>query len=373
MKQLGVLMGAVLILSVSACGSGGSGTAAPNALPAQTNAGAPPAASITHIEEFPTSDTLLGGLTIGSDGSLYATTTVGMDIFSAYSLQATAHTSLTQSHQERPFTWPAVGKTLAPTGAIAAGPNGTVGVLASGTPPSTPAPSFLAALDPNATPALVTYTIATKQFTIAFGVRGDTYQDITAANGALWLTADTPTSRGLTGYLITTKTGCSSIRFTVAIGSIGKGPDGAIYVATDPQLNPSTPSEILRVDSNNGAVTQTFALPLHSRVTSLTAGPDGALWFTDAGLNSIGRLSLSGAVTYYAIPTADSAPGGIVSSGSALWFTESQANKIGRVTTTGTITEFVVPTPNAGLGDMAACSCSLLYFTETHAIGKITP
>jgi streptogramin lyase len=33
--------------------------------------------------------------------------------------------------------------------------------------------------------------------------------------------------------------------------------------------------------------------------TGITSGPDGALWFTNAGNNSIGRITTSGKVTNY--------------------------------------------------------------------------
>ena len=36
-----------------------------------------------------------------------------------------------------------------------------------------------------------------------------------------------------------------------------------------------------------------------SRPTGITAGPDGALWFTEAGANQIGRITTSGAVTEF--------------------------------------------------------------------------
>src|ERR1035438_6429510 len=46
----------------------------------------------------------------------------------------------------------------------------------------------------------------------------------------------------------------------------------------------------------------------------ITAGPDGALWFTETVANKIGRITTAGVVTEYAIPTA--MPAGCASCGS---------------------------------------------------------
>ena len=52
-------------------------------------------------------------------------------------------------------------------------------------------------------------------------------------------------------------------------------------------------------------------------------GPSGALWFTEASGNRIGRITTSGTITEYPIPTASSYPEGIAPGpDSALWFTE---------------------------------------------------
>jgi virginiamycin B lyase len=70
-------------------------------------------------------------------------------------------------------------------------------------------------------------------------------------------------------------------------------------------------------------------------------GPDGALWFTNTGNNSIGRITTSGAVSNYTgIGIAN--PNGIVTgTDGAVWFTnDSDSGSIGRITTTGVVTRF---------------------------------
>jgi virginiamycin B lyase len=78
-----------------------------------------------------------------------------------------------------------------------------------------------------------------------------------------------------------------------------------------------------------------FATPTAGSVPlEITAGPDGALWFTEINANQIGRISPLGqhTVTELAIPTANSGPVGIAAGpGGTLWFTEANANQIGQV------------------------------------------
>jgi virginiamycin B lyase len=63
-------------------------------------------------------------------------------------------------------------------------------------------------------------------------------------------------------------------------------------------------------------------------------GPDGALWFTEHAGDKIGRMTLSGVMTEYKVPTPSSEPM-VIEPGpdGALWFTEFNSNKIGRITT----------------------------------------
>lgn len=73
----------------------------------------------------------------------------------------------------------------------------------------------------------------------------------------------------------------------------------------------------------------------------IVAGPDGNLWFTESGVDRIGRITPGGTITEFTTPTQDSNPTGIaVGSDGNLWFTESGTNDIGRITPAGVITEF---------------------------------
>jgi virginiamycin B lyase len=118
----------------------------------------------------------------------------------------------------------------------------------------------------------------------------------------------------------------------------------------------------------------------------IATGPDGNLWFTEEGVynsgtfqfegGQIGRITPSGTVQEFPIPTANSQPQAIASGpDGALWFTEAQANKIGRITTSGVVSEYNVPTANAGLKGIVAGPDHALWFTEsgTTKIGRLDP
>jgi streptogramin lyase len=63
---------------------------------------------------------------------------------------------------------------------------------------------------------------------------------------------------------------------------------------------------------------------------TLTAGPDGNIWFSDPYANQIGNITPDGTVTEYAVPTPDSFPAGITAGpGGNIWFTELGSGQIG--------------------------------------------
>jgi virginiamycin B lyase len=108
---------------------------------------------------------------------------------------------------------------------------------------------------------------------------------------------------------------------------IALGPDGEIWFTERARR------KIAQI-TTFGVVTE---LPLPGTETqpgALASGPDGALWFTElaAARNSIGRITVQGAVSRYGLPSAGSgASDGIVRLGDALWYTRG-ADRVGRVT-----------------------------------------
>jgi virginiamycin B lyase len=111
------------------------------------------------------------------------------------------------------------------------------------------------------------------------------------------------------------------------------GPDGALWF---------TEQNAGRIGRMTGdGQLQEFAVPNTSGAPAgwlgspaprhIVLGPDGALWFTDPGDNSIGRITLAGAVTEYPAAATYVTPDQITSSGGELWFTEDGASALGSV------------------------------------------
>src|SRR5207248_6370607 len=80
-----------------------------------------------------------------------------------------------------------------------------------------------------------------------------------------------------------------------------------------------------------------FSLP-HSfpgEITTIIAGSDGALWFTEVLFNStgkIGRITTAGEISEFPLPTPGSSPAGITNGPDGkLWFTIAGPNGQGGI------------------------------------------
>ena len=173
----------------------------------------------------------------------------------------------------------------------------------------------------------------------------DTAQDITVGpDGNLWVTEFPDPNGGNFGGLIKVGTDGTMTAFETAVIAlpfgIATGSDGQLWV-TDPGIN-----HVASFDPITHAI-RTFTVPggiLNSPYFAVN-GPDGALWFTESGSseaanvggNKIGRINLATRrLQQLPVPTMGSAPSGIaVGPDGAIWFTEAQGNKIGRVSLSG--------------------------------------
>lgn len=129
-------------------------------------------------------------------------------------------------------------------------------------------------------------------------------------------------------------------------GPLVVGPDGNLWELESELGN------IARV-TTGGSITE-FPTPLKlACFGTMGNGPDGALWFTEGAMNVIGRVTTAGVITEFpgagpagtcGTPFGGTDPVGIVTGPDGnLWYTEKGAGKIARMSTTGTITEFPVP------------------------------
>lgn len=145
---------------------------------------------------------------------------------------------------------------------------------------------------------------------------------------------------------------------------IALGPDGAMWFTN------AVGHSIGRI-SLTGALT-TYTAPGVLAPSAITTGPDGALWFVN-GANSIGRISVGGQITTLPVPGVGTPISIAAGPDGALWVTT--ANKsIGRITTSGVVTMFGDPLRMRGTTGIAAGPDGALWFTNYlgRSIGRIT-
>jgi len=162
--------------------------------------------------------------------------------------------------------------------------------------------------------------------------------------------------------------------------TIAAGPDGNLYVNASGGGG-NKPDWILRV-TPAGAITKLTAGQnpgggFGTGPESITAGPDGNMWFTEFWTNRIGRLTPTGALTEFAIPTPDSGPRGIVAGPDGnVWFVESGRSRpaIARISTSGAIVEFPIGVGPSDIApyDIVKGPDGNLWFTEMSAVGHIS-
>jgi len=148
-----------------------------------------------------------------------------------------------------------------------------------------------------------------------------------------------------------------------------------------------------------------FPLPPGDSPWSLTAGPDGNLWYTTGSV--IGRLTLDGTVTTFPMPNnGNPDPANAVTWGRPtdlsvharpdvpgwcsmhpvsdritagpdgnLWFTMCLRGTIGRITPAGVMTEFTLAVPYSAPIDITAGPDGNLWFADEAqlAVGRLTP
>jgi hypothetical protein len=164
--------------------------------------------------------------------------------------------------------------------------------------------------------------------------------DLLQVDGGVWASWGT-------NYRCGVPTVCNTVTFITSSGAVTSyplpgsyqpisgqdltlGPDGAPWIALVVASNSSDLYALGRIASN--ASITLFPVGTNVGVSGITTGADGALWFTEAGSNAIGRMTTTGAVMSYPIPTASSLPQRIVSGPNrTLWFTEAATGKIGKV------------------------------------------
>ncbi len=125
---------------------------------------------------------------------------------------------------------------------------------------------------------------------------------------------------------------------------ITAGPDGALWFTNTANGN----SSIGRI-TTGGVVSDYTGTGIEDPL-SITTGPDGALWFTNELSNSVGRITTTGVVSNYTGNGVASPVGITVGADGALWFTNQNdggPGSIGRITTSGMVSNY----PGSGIDE----------------------
>lgn len=157
---------------------------------------------------------------------------------------------------------------------------------------------------------------------------------------------------------------------------IAVGSDGALWVTVP---KPAGATSSIRRMSTDGTVT-TFTDPDIRFPTSIAAGPDGALWFTDTVTNAIGRITTAGSVSSFSKLGIDvdhiiAGPDG------AMWFgsPDTFPGTIGRITMDGVMTEVALP-PATYVVDLTVGPDAAIWYVgvryahdgNEYSIGRVT-
>lgn len=130
---------------------------------------------------------------------------------------------------------------------------------------------------------------------------------------------------------------------------------------------PSTTSSF-----SGGKVTiREFSLAPGSQPLGITVGGDGNAWFVERGVDRIARITASGKLTEFSMPTKGLRPQAVTTSHAGdVWYIAS--SMFGRVSPDGTITEY--PSIEYFFGyELVVDSSDNLWFTDFNAIGKREP
>jgi virginiamycin B lyase len=117
-------------------------------------------------------------------------------------------------------------------------------------------------------------------------------------------------------------------------GQLALGIDGNVWFTTVAGVAKITPS---------GVVTA-YPVPGNTGLVDITTGPDGALWATDPGSDTVFRITTAGAVTSFGVGTGSGVNGitlllaldfGCDAAPLSLWATKEGSNSIAKIRVAG--------------------------------------
>jgi streptogramin lyase len=132
-----------------------------------------------------------------------------------------------------------------------------------------------------------------------------------------------------------------------------------------------------------GEITE-FAIPTpDSGPRALAAGPDGNIWFSEFKAGKIGRITPAGEITEFPLPRANAGPGDITAGADgAMWFVElsgtmdglqPDGNRVGRISMSGAVREYPIPSAGSTPINIAVGPDRNIWYTKDGALGRVTP
>jgi virginiamycin B lyase len=127
-----------------------------------------------------------------------------------------------------------------------------------------------------------------------------------------------------------------------------------------------------------------FAIPTpDSGPRALAAGPDGNIWFSEFNTSKIGRITPKGEITEFELPRPNSGPGDITAGADGnMWFVElsgqmdgrrPDGNRVGRITMEGKVSEFAIPSATGSPINIAVGPDRNIWFSKGATLGRVTP
>jgi virginiamycin B lyase len=156
------------------------------------------------------------------------------------------------------------------------------------------------------------------------------------------------------------RTGINRSVFLCCVASLATG---LIVMASEPAARAVPQFTVYKIPTANSA----------SAGGGIVRGPDGNIWFAEEGADKIGRITTSGTITEFEVPTKNGI--GFISSGrrDELWFSEFAVGNIWHTTVSGALQKYSAV--NDAIYGLAVSSDGNIWFGETgrNAIGRMTP
>ena len=203
---------------------------------------------------------------------------------------------------------------------------------------------------------------------------------VSGADGALWV-ADCATIKRITTAGVSTEfplpaAGCAT--------HITAGPDGALWFAGRRRTIDEREVGLVGRITTAGAITEFPTYPGTRHVGTITTGPDSALWFREFGyppndtsdqhFTAMVRMTTEGSVTRHVLPSGSCPESVTAGPDGAVWFSLMCRGTIGRLTTNGAFSEFRASggIPQTVYGLTVGPDRALWYVLGDGGIGRMT-